>query len=42
MSLIACLFQNKVVFPLTIVPVYGEPLFSGQLPLSGHLSDPER
>ena len=39
---VARLFQNKVMFLLTVTLIYDEPLLRGQLPLSGHLPIPPR
>ena len=36
-----CLFQNKVVFLLKIMLIYGDPLLSSKPPISGHLPVPQ-
>ena len=39
---VAYLFENKVMFLLTILVICDKPLLSGQPPLSGHLPVPLR
>ena len=37
-TLVACLFQIKVILLLKIMQIYNEPLLSGQPPLSGNFN----